>query len=56
MEYEVTMSLSFEVTVPVSADTKGAAEDMADDMSLSEILGWSGCASYDCNIVNIREV
>lgn len=55
MRKEVTVSLQFEVTVPVTADTDEEAEDKIDNMSLQELLEWSGCASYVTDIYGIED-
>lgn len=56
MNKEVTVSLQFDVTVPVTADSDGEAEDKISDMDLQQILEWSGCASYNLNIYGVKDV
>lgn len=56
MKKEVTVSLQFDVTVPVTADSDGEAEDKINDMDLQQILEWSGCASYNLNIYGVKDV
>jgi len=53
--YYVTVNLGFDVTVPVQAEDSDEAENLADEMELSELLDWAGCASFDANIVNVEE-
>lgn len=52
---EVTVSLSFEVAFDVDAVDKDDAEAIAEEMHLTDFLEWATCASYDMNVVNIRE-
>lgn len=54
-EYHVTVDLQFEVTVPVEAENEEQAEQHALDMSLSELLDWSGCASYNANVLEVSD-
>lgn len=54
-KFQVTVSLELDVTVPVTADTEGEAEDNIQDMDLAELLEWSGCASYNMNILNMEK-
>ena len=55
-KYEVTVALNFDVTVPVWAENQSDAESKADEMQLSEFLDWAGCASYNMNIHEVKEV
>lgn len=55
MKKEVTVSLQFDVTVPVQADTDEEAEDKINDMDLQQILEYSGCASYNLNIYGVED-
>lgn len=52
---QVTVSLQFDVTVPVNAETDEEAETAIDNMDLNDLLAWSGCASYNTNILEIRD-
>jgi hypothetical protein len=55
MKYYVNVGLEFDVSVPVTADTDGEAEDKVNDMELSELLDWAGCASFVATIHDINE-
>lgn len=55
MKKFVTVSLQFDVRVPVEAETDGEAEDKINDMDLQSILEWSGCASYNLNIYGVED-
>jgi len=54
-QYQVTLNLHFDVTVPVHAQSEEQASEKAENMDLAQILEWSGCASYDAHIVNVEE-
>lgn len=51
----VTVSLQFDVTFPVDAKDKEEAEQIAEEMHLSDFLEWAGCVSYDMNVLNVEE-
>lgn len=50
---QVTVNLAFDVSFPVDAENKEEAEQIAEEMHLTDFLEWATCASYDMNIVNI---
>lgn len=54
-KFEATVSLELDVTVPVNVDTRAEVEEAVENMSLSEFLDWSGCASFNMNILTIQE-
>lgn len=51
----VTVNLQFEVSFIVDAESNEEAELIAEEMHLSDFLEWSGCASYDMNVVNVED-
>jgi hypothetical protein len=55
MKFQVTVSLEFDVSVPTTANTKNEAEENIENMDLAELLEWSGCASYNINILTIEK-
>jgi hypothetical protein len=53
--YQVTVNLNFDITFDVTAKNEDEIEIITDEMKLADFLEWSGCASYNVNIVNIEE-
>lgn len=53
-KFEGTVSLELDVTVPLKATNRSDATDELENMSLSEFLEWSGCASFNMNILEIN--
>jgi hypothetical protein len=52
---QVTISLEFDVTVPVKATTREEAEAEVENMSLTEYFDWATCASYNMNILEVHD-
>ena len=55
MKKYVTVSLSFDVQFPVDAKTDEEAEEIADDMHLSDFLDWASCSSYTMNVLTVED-
>jgi len=55
MKKWVTVSIEFDTEVPINAETDEDATDQAEQLSLSEIFDWSICASYNLNVLSVRD-
>ena len=53
-KYQVTVNLQFDVRVPVMAESEDEAHELAEELDLQEMLEWSGCASFNHDIILVE--
>lgn len=52
---EVIVSLAFDVSFPVDAKDEAEAEQIAEEMKLTDFMEWATCSSYDMNVLEVRK-
>ena len=55
MRKQVTISLEFDVEFPVDADNDAEARLIAEEMTLTDYMEWAVMASYNMNILGVRD-
>lgn len=52
---QVTVFLAFDVSFPVDAKDEAEAEQIAEEMKLTDFMEWATCSSYDMNVLEVRK-